>query len=94
MALKKNLFEVKIAGIPFKLKTAHNEMFVNELVNFVNEHINKSLKETKSGSVQTAAVLTALNIAEEHLILKKQALMSLERLEQKASKISSNITYS
>lgn len=91
MAINKSIFDVQIAGMPFKLKTEHKDIFVNELVNFVNEHIEKCMSDSKNTSFQAVTILAALNIAEEHLILKKKALKSLTELEKKANKISSNL---
>ena len=49
------------------------------------------MKATKNGSFQNAAVLAALNMAEEMLLLKKRAQAELEKLELKAQKLSEDI---
>ena len=55
---------------------------------YVEAKIQQAMKATKSGSFQSAAVLAALNIAEELILLKRKALAELDRVEEKALKIS------
>ena len=89
--LKKKTFDFKIAGVSYKIKTSHDEQTVEELVQFVNSKVSEALKATKNGSFQNAAVLAALNMAEEMLLLKKRAQAELEKLEKKAQKLSEDI---
>ncbi len=90
-SLKKKTFDFKIAGVSYKIKTSHDEQTVNELVQLVNLKVNEAMKATKNGSFQNAAVLAALNMAEEMLLLKKRAQAELEKLEHKAEKLSEDI---
>ena len=84
----KELYEFNFGGLPFKLRSSHNEEVVQELASYVDAQIQKALNATKSGSFQSAAVLAALNIAEELILLKRQALKELDRVEEKAQRIS------
>ena len=84
-------YELKIAGLPFKLRSSHDEETVKELVEFVDQRIQQALQVTKSGSFQSAAVLAALNIAEELILLKRKAHRELDALEKSALRISQNI---
>lgn len=88
---KKKTFDFKIAGVSYKIKTSHDEKTVEELVQLVNSKVSDAMKATKNGSFQNAAVLAALNMAEEMLLLKKRAQAELEKLEQKAQKLSEDI---
>lgn len=88
MALEKKTYDFQIAGVPYKLRTSHDDVTVKELVDFVNDKMNAALSATKSGSFQNAAVLTALNLAEELILLKKKAHRELERVEEKILKLS------
>ena len=81
------LFEVEIAGIPMRLKSAHDDKTVNELVELVNAKINEALPLTKSGSIQNASILAALHLAEEYLMLKRHAKAELDLLEAKATRV-------
>lgn len=87
----KTLYELSIAGLPFKLKSSHDEQTVQQLVEFVDQKVKEALQATKSGSFQSAAILAALNIAEELILLKKRAIKELDRLEDKAQKLSQNL---
>lgn len=87
---KKN-YNFLIAGVPYKLKTSHDDATVQELVEFVNNKMNQAMAVTKNGSFQNAAVLTAMNVAEELILLKRKAQCELEKLEEKALQLSLNL---
>lgn len=84
----KTTFDFKIAGVSYKIKTSHDQATVSALTEFVNRKVEDALKITKNGSFQNAAVLAALNIAEELILLKRKALKEIESLEEKAQKLS------
>jgi cell division protein ZapA len=88
---EKQTFNFLIAGVPYKLKTSHDDATVQELVDFVNKKMNQAMTSTKNGSFQNAAVLTAMNIAEELILLKRKAQRELEILEEKALQLSINL---
>jgi cell division protein ZapA len=81
--LEKRTFDFSIAGVPYKIKTSHDDATVQELVEYVNNKISQAMASTKNGSFQNAAVLTALNIAEELILLKRRAHRELESLRKK-----------
>lgn len=88
MTSDKQTFNFLIAGVPYKLKTSHDDATVQELVDFVNNKMNQAMSVTKNGSFQNAAVLTAMNLAEELILLKRKAHRELEKLEEKAVQLS------
>ncbi len=88
---KKQTFDFKIAGVPYKIKTSHDTQMVQELVQFVGRKVDEAMKNTKNGSFQNAAVLAALNIAEELILLKRRARTELEKLEEKTLRLSLEI---
>jgi cell division protein ZapA len=90
-AQHKKTFDFKIAGVPYKLKTSHEERTVNELVDYVNHKVTEAIAVTKNSSFQNAAVLAAFNIAEEMILLKQRAQQELEKLEKKALKLSQDL---
>ncbi len=53
--------------------------------------MEESLQATKNGSYQNAAVLTALNLAEELILLKRKAHRELEKVEEKILKLAIEI---
>lgn len=88
---KNNVFETKIAGVNFKLRTSHSKEVVDELVNFVNSKFKEAMESTKGGSANKAVILAALNIAEDYTMLKKKANLELNRLLVETQKISSDL---
>lgn len=87
----KKTYEFNIAGLPYRLRSSHDDQTVNELVEFVNNKMKQAMAATKSGSFQSAAVLAALNIAEELILLKKRALSELDELEDRALRMSQDL---
>lgn len=85
------LHEVEIAGVPLRLKSSHDEQMVNELVDLVDRKIREALPLTKTGSIQNAAILASLHLAEEYLLLKLKAKAELDTLEAKTQKIISEL---
>lgn len=84
---EKKIFDFKIAGVSYKIKSSHSEETVSELVRYVNEKVMVAQSLTKNSSFQNAAVLAALNIAEEYILLKKKAHKELLNIEEKAIKL-------
>ena len=82
-----SIFEVTIAGQPLRLKSTLDQEVVNQLVSLVNQKVQDALTRTKSGSLHTATVLAALNLAEELILLKSNALRELNQFEKKAQKV-------
>ena len=91
MTSEKKTFNFLIAGVPYKLKSSHDDATVQELVDFVNGKMNQAMTVTKNGSFQNAAVLTAMNVAEELILLKRKAHRELEKLEEKALRLSMDL---
>ena len=91
MTAEKKTFNFLIAGVPYKLKSSHDDATVQELVDFVNGRMNQAMTITKNGSFQNAAVLTAMNLAEELILLKRKAHRELEKLEEKALRLSMDL---
>ncbi|HEX7674183.1 MAG TPA: cell division protein ZapA [Bdellovibrio sp.] len=91
MTSEKKNYNFLIAGVPYKLKTSHDDETVQEMVDFVNSKMTQAMGVTKNGSFQNAAVLTAMNIAEELILLKRKAARELEKLEEKALALSQEL---
>lgn len=79
--------QVSIAGVPLRLKSSHDEETVNELVRMVDDKIRQALPLTKTGSIQNASILAALNMAEELLLLKRHARELVDRLEVRTLRV-------
>lgn len=91
VSAEKKTYNFLIAGVPYKLKTSHDDATAQELVEYVNSRMNQALAVTKNGSFQNAAVLVAMNIAEELILLKRKAHRELEKLEEKALQLSHDL---
>jgi len=94
MGNERKSYELSFGGIPFKLRSSHDEETVKELAQFVDKKLQQALSTTKSGSFQSAAILAALNIAEELILLKRRALSELTRIEERTLKISQELEIS
>ena len=81
------VFDVEIAGVPLRLKSSHDEQTVKELVALVDHKVREALKLTKTGSIQSAAILASLNLAEEFLLLKRRTKAELDHLESRTQKV-------
>lgn len=79
--------QVSIAGVPLRLKSSHDEETVKELVRMVDEKIRQALPLTKTGSIQNASILAALNMAEELLLLKRHARELVNSLEARTLRV-------
>lgn len=87
----KKTHEFQIAGLPYRLKSSHDDQTVQELVEFVDQKMKQAMAATKSGSFQSAAVLAALNIAEELILLKRRAHRELDLIEERALKLAQDL---
>ncbi len=70
-----------------RLRSSHDEETVNELVRLVDTKIGETLPLTKTGSIQNASILAALNLAEELLLLKRRAKELVDGIEARAARV-------
>ncbi len=71
-------YHVSVAGVPLKLKSSHSNETVEHILKIVESKLDKKVSQT---SVQNAAILACLRLAEELYFLKKQTQDDLSRLE-------------
>ena len=78
--MKKDIeaYEVRIAGIPFYLKSSHDQKTVNEILKIVEEQMNK---ENEKKSIRNSALVACLRLAEELFFLKKKTKEKLDGIE-------------
>ena len=79
--------EVEIAGVPLRLKSSYDENTVMELVELVDRKVREALPLTRTGSIQNAAILASLHLAEEYFMLKRRTKVELDELELRAQKV-------
>ena len=77
-----NTYNVNIAGQPLRLKATHDQTTVDEILNMVESHLDRS--KDNNTSRQHAALLTCLHLAEELYFLRKKTKEELDNLESLA----------
>ena len=87
MDANKQTYEVQIAGLGLKLRSAHDAETVNELIELVNDRVQKALDLNPNISFQKALLLASLHIAEDLVFLKRTTHAELDNLETKAKRI-------
>ena len=87
----KSTYEFHIAGVPYRLKTHHDAQTVDQLVGLVHQKMEAAIKATRSGSYQNAAVLTALQLAEEMMNLKLSAKDQIAEIESQLSDLKTKL---
>ena len=70
--------EIRIAGVPFRLKSNHNQETVNEILKMVEKQMDQELAKT---SIRNSALLACLRLAEELFFLKKKTKEKLDGIE-------------
>jgi cell division protein ZapA len=78
---------VSIAGVPLRLKSSHDDQTVNELVSLVDRKVREALPLTKTGSIQNAAILAALHMAEELVMLKRRTRDLIDEVEDRTRRV-------
>ena len=83
----KSVYEVQVAGVTLKLRSSHDQETVDELSQLVDQKVRETLGAAPSISFQNALILTALNLAEDQLLLKKAAQSELASIESQTQRI-------
>ena len=71
-------YEIRIAGVPFRLKSNHNQETVDEILKMVEKQMDQELAKT---SIRNSALLACLRLAEELFLLKKKTKEKLDGIE-------------
>ena len=87
MDANKQTYEVQIAGLGLKLRSSHDVETVKELIELVNDRVQKALDLNPNISFQKALLLASLHIAEDLVFLKRTTHTELDNLEHKAKRI-------
>ncbi len=78
---------MNLGGQQLNLKTTCGEDMLVDILSYVEDRFNQSLDSVKSKSVERAAILTALNIAEENFLLKEDYVSELTSIENRTKNI-------
>ena len=75
--------EVVLLGRKFKLKSSHEDEYLADLAAFVTDQVGEVQKRGGTVSTLDAALLAALNIADEYHRLKREAEERLSAIGEK-----------
>ena len=78
--------EIELLGKTFRLKSGYDEQYLETLASSVNERIEQ-IRESGVLSSVDAALLAALNIADEYHRLKLEHERVLARVNEKSQKL-------
>jgi cell division protein ZapA len=88
---KERLFEIKVFGQTYTVKSDAEESHIQEVARYVNEKMDEILKKTRSVSTLNVAILTALNIADDFLREKEKRIAILREVEMKSKDLAEKI---
>ena len=80
-------FQVDILGEEFEVQSDAPEDTVFEIAHYVDEKMREAVSSGRSTSREKAAVLAALNIAEEFFNEKREIKKSRKELEERSGKL-------
>jgi cell division protein ZapA len=89
---EKRTYKLNILGSELTLKSDDPQEHVEEVLNFVNQKISEFQSRSKSLTPQVIAILSALNIADELIKLKKEKNMTIEKYSSKLSQLNEAIS--
>jgi cell division protein ZapA len=84
---------VQIAGVRYALKTEEDDRWVKSVASFVEEKIRDVQKRARTPDTQAAAVLTALQIAEELFRERADASELRRRIREKSQSLLDSLTH-
>jgi cell division protein ZapA len=80
-------FRVDILGEGFDIKTDAPEEFVLEIAKFVDEKMREAVSEGRSPSREKAAILAAMNIAEDYFKEKETSVNTKKEVEERSERL-------
>ena len=83
----KRSVSVQIAGLRYSLKTDEDERWVKSIAAFVDGKMREVQKSTRTVDTQSAAVLTALQVAEELFAERRVARELRKSIREKSQSL-------
>ena len=83
----KRSVSVQIAGVRYSLKTDEDERWVKSLAAYVDGKMREVQKSTRTVDTQSAAVLTALQVAEELFAERRGARELRKSIREKSQSL-------
>ncbi len=88
----KRAVDVEIMGQRFTVRSDAEEGYIHEVAGFVDGKIQEALKTTRPVARSNAAMLAALNIADDYHRLKEKYESVLNRLNHLSVRLSTTLT--
>ena len=82
---EKPIYDFLLAGIPLRLRSSQPEEVVMQIIGEVEQRLHQTQTVTKSGSLPKAAILVALNLAEELMMFKQELRMLKSELQREVA---------
>lgn len=79
----KRTTEISIMGQKLWVKSDSNEEYVRQVAGYVDQKINEVIQNTKSVASLSAAILAAMNIADEYLKYRRERAERSSTAEKK-----------
>lgn len=83
MRLMKRQVEVNILNQKYIIRTDEDDNYVNEVMNYVSKKMEDIIKQANVVGTLQVAVITAINIADDYIKLKKE----VGSIEERAGKL-------
>jgi len=80
-------FEVKILGQRYKVRSDDGEDYIQQLADYVNEQLAEVQKSTRTVATHNAAILAALNIADNLFKLREQETRLKKEVKERVRRI-------
>lgn len=83
----KKTYEVEIMGQKFNIKSEEPQAYVDQVVDYISQKMEKIAKTQKAGTLHHAAMLTLLNITDELFKSRVEVDSYKEKVIQKTKNI-------
>ena len=85
--------EVTILGQKIVVQTTAEVAFVQEVAAYVNQKVEEATRGNRSGSNLIAALLACLNIAGEHLTLRREQEDKTKALKERVTRLLGSVSH-
>jgi cell division protein ZapA len=89
----KNLVRVEILGREYMVKSDEGEERVKKIAEYVNKKVKEISESTQTVSTLNAAILAALNIANDYFQILEEKKSDREHLDSKAERLIARINH-
>lgn len=83
----KKTYKIRILNHDFQIRSDSDEMYVNQVVDYVNQKVSEAMTGAKSAAPVNLAILTALNIADEFFRERRDLRAKIQHLEMRTESL-------